>query len=110
MAAQAGYRSVALLGATTPDDAVAARIANHADTHQLDVAIVCDPDPAGRHATSTLAALLDRLGVDPITVTPPAGVDVNAWALTDPTWADQLDTLLRSGANRAVEAGGGVER
>ena len=52
-AAQAGYRSVALLGAHTPDPAVAARLANHATNLGLDVAIVCDPDPAGRHVADT---------------------------------------------------------
>jgi hypothetical protein len=97
VASQAGYRSVALLGAHTPDDAVAARIANHADRHDLTVGIVCDPDPAGRHATATLATLLDRVGVEPRVVVPPDGCDVNAWALTDPQWAAQLDESLAVG-------------
>ncbi len=94
IAAQAGYRTAALLGAQTPDDAVAARLANLADAHQIGIAIVCDPDPAGRHATSVLADLLDRAGVEPITVTPPDGLDLNAWALTDPNWALDLDCHL----------------
>jgi DNA primase len=107
VATQAGYRSVALLGATTPDESVAARIANHADNHHLAVGIVCDPDPAGRHATGTLTALLDRLGVDALTVTPPDACDLNAWALTDPHWAARLDTAL---TDPGVELGWTVER
>jgi DNA primase len=93
-AAQAHYRAVALLGAHTPDDGVAARLANHADTHQLDIAIVCDPDAAGRNAAATLAGLFDRVGVDPVIITPPDGCDVNAWALADPAWHAHLDSHL----------------
>lgn len=97
-AAQAGFRSVALLGARTPDEAVAARLANHAGAHGLDVAIITDPDPAGRYATATLTALLDRIGVEPAVITPPDGCDVNAWALRDPRWAEVVDAHLGAAA------------
>ena len=84
-AAQAGYRSVALLGAHTPDPAVAARLANHAANLGLDLAVVCDPDPAGRHVAERLTDLLAD-HIRPTVITPPADCDVNAWALTDPGW------------------------
>lgn len=98
-AAQAGYRSVSLLGAQTPDLGVAGRIADHADRHHLGVAIVTDPDPAGRHATTTLSGHLDHLGVTPVVIAPPSGYDLNDWALAVPDWHlgldQQLDTVTR---------------
>ena len=94
---QAGYRTVGLLGAQTPDEAVAVRIANHARHHRLDVALVCDPDPAGRYVADVLAPLLVANGLDPMIVTPPAGLDLNDWALTDPGWAAGLERALESG-------------
>ena len=94
IATQARYRAVGLLGAHTPDESVAVRIANHARNHHLDVVVVCDPDPAGRRLADTLAPLLHRHGVDAAVVTPPDGVDLNAWALTEPAWPDRLDRLV----------------
>ncbi|HRE02296.1 MAG TPA: hypothetical protein PLV68_13420, partial [Ilumatobacteraceae bacterium] len=47
-AAQGGFDAVGLLGAQTPDESVAARLANHADNHDTRLVIVCDPDAAGR--------------------------------------------------------------
>ena len=57
-AAQAGYRSVGLLGAQAPDESVAARIASYADRHDLDVVVMCDANDAGRTAGDRLAELL----------------------------------------------------
>lgn len=91
---QAGYRTVALLGAHTPDETVAARLANHADNHDLDIAVVCDPDTAGHHAATTLHRLLHQQGLEPTIITPPPGRDLNAWALHDPAWTTQLDHAL----------------
>jgi DNA primase len=93
-AAQAGYHTVALLGAQTPDASVAARLANHATNLGLDLAIACDPDPAGRHVAATLTDLLDTHRVHPAVITPPDGHDLNAWALSDPAWAETLDGHL----------------
>lgn len=111
IAAQAGYRSVALLGAQTPDLSVATRIANHADRHDATVAIVTDPDPAGRHATTTLSAHLDQLGVNPLVVAPPDGYDLNDWALAEPSWHHTLDRSLDAlSTEMSIDLVTGVER
>lgn len=94
-AARAGYPSVALLGAQTPNEAVAARIANHAAKQGLEVALVCDPDAAGRRVADILVPLLGRLGSEPLVVVPPEGLDLNAWATADPSWADDLAMRCR---------------
>ena len=106
-ATQAGYRTVALLGAHTPDTAVAARLANHATNLDLDLAVVCDPDPAGRHVADRLTELLADHHIHPTVITPPDGCDVNAWALADPGWAQTLDARL--GARSAATVDHGVE-
>lgn len=90
-AAQAGFTAVALLGAHTPDDAVAARIANHAANCELGITLVCDPDEAGRRVADVLVPKLRDRGADPTVITPPSGLDLNAWAHTDPTWPNQID-------------------
>lgn len=95
-ASQAGYRSVALLGAQTPDESVASRLANYAANHDLSIAIAADPDPAGRRLSATLTELLGRQQVDAVSVMPPDGLDLNAWALVDPTWHQSIDQHLRS--------------
>jgi hypothetical protein len=94
VAAQARYRSIALLGAHTPDESVAARLVNHATNLGLDLAIVADADPAGRHVADTLTTLLADDGVEPVVVVPPVGGDLNGWALADPGWTSTLDHVL----------------
>ncbi|MEZ5220279.1 MAG: toprim domain-containing protein [Ilumatobacteraceae bacterium] len=89
-AAQEGFSAIGLLGAHTPDEAVAARIASYAANRDLGVTLVCDPDDAGRRVADVLAPLLARAGVEPDVVTPPDGLDLNAWALSDSSWAEQL--------------------
>ncbi len=96
IAAQAGFTSVALLGAQTPDDRVAMRIAHHADDRGLEVVIVADPDSAGRQLSSVLADHLASHGVDAVSISPPGGLDVNAWALADPDWHHLLDDQFAS--------------
>jgi DNA primase len=85
-AAQQGLHAVAVLGAQTPDARVADAIADHCKQHGLGVVAVIDNDDAGRAWGTRLDALLAgrniRLGV----VEPPGGLDLNAWALTDPAW------------------------
>ena len=99
-AAQAGYRSVGLLGAQAPDESVAARIASYADRHDLDVVVMCDANDAGRAAGDRLSELLLREHVQPTIVEPPtlddgvAPVDLNAWALIDPGWTMDLNRCL----------------
>jgi DNA primase len=53
-AAGAGYRSVAILGAGYPDEAIAAHLARLPGP----LILAFDPDPAGQHGTSRLTALL----------------------------------------------------
>ena len=113
-AAQAGFASVALLGAQTPDENVASRIALHAEHRGLAVTLVCDPDPAGRHVGEVLTPLLANRGVEPTVVVAPGGFDLNDWALNDPTWIDQIasPSVVRGGVepvSRTVHAGVGVE-
>jgi hypothetical protein len=38
--------------------------------------------------------LLAAHGVEPVVVTPPDGLDLNAWALADPTWVRVLANEL----------------
>ena len=66
-----------------------------------------DPDPAGRHVAERLTDLLADHDIHPTVITPPAGCDVNAWALTDPGWAHTLDDHL--GARPAVSVDHGLE-
>jgi hypothetical protein len=94
IAAQAGFRSVGLLGAHTPDEAVAARLANYAANLGTDIALVCDPDPAGRRVAETLVPLLEPHEIRPITVDLPDGLDLNAWALADADWSHDLYAQL----------------
>ena len=101
-ATQAGFHAVALLGAQAPDEAVAARIANHARTRGLDVVLACDPDEAGQRAAQLLERLLNREGLQADRLLPPADLDLNAWALTDPDWADNL---RGASARPRIEAG-----
>lgn len=93
-ASQAGYRSVALLGAQTPDASVASRLANYAANRDLDIAIAADPDAAGRRLTATITELLGRQHIDALSITPPAGLDLNAWALADSNWHHSIDEYL----------------
>ncbi len=113
-AAQAGFASVALLGAQTPDENVASRIALHAEQRGVSVTLVCDPDPAGRHVAETLAPLLAARGVQPTVIVAPGGFDLNDWALHDPTWIDQIASRFVAiggvdPGSRNVDAGVGVE-
>ena len=101
-ATQAGFHTVALLGAQAPDEAVVARIGNHARSRGLDVVLACDPDDAGQRAAHVLGRLLDHEGIATTRLVPPDGLDLNAWALTDPGWAD---TLRAAHAQPTVEAG-----
>jgi DNA primase len=95
-AAQAGFPAIALLGAHTPDESVAARIAAHAANREVGVTLMCDPDPAGRRVAEVLVPLLTSAGIEPAVVTPPGGLDLNAWAMRDAGWADRLAPRLHS--------------
>ncbi|MGE0308498.1 MAG: toprim domain-containing protein [Acidimicrobiia bacterium] len=107
-AAQAGFPAVGLLGAQTPDESVASRLANHAENTATRLVLVCDPDPAGRRVAETLVPLLDGCGHSATVVTPPDGLDLNDWALRSATWPDHIlapqpDTAERSTPGRALQ-------
>jgi DNA primase len=109
VAAQAGYRSVGLLGAHTPDEGVAAQLAAHASRSGEGLALVCDPDPAGRRVADTLVPLLSAHAIEPVVVTPPGGLDLNAWALADPTWASVLAGQLGVEPARPADLAVGID-
>jgi hypothetical protein len=90
-AAQAGYRSVGILGAQAPDHTVATRIATHANQHHQRIVAVIDADPAGRDWGNHLTQLLDEAGQQLTVVEPPDGLDLNAWAQIDDTWTSTRD-------------------
>lgn len=105
-AAQSGFTSVGLLGAHTPDEAVAMRIATHARNCGLDVTLVCDPDTAGHRMAEVLEPLLRAAGIAPQVVTPPGGADLNDWATRNPAWPEALSaarTVQPVFASRGVE-------
>ena len=93
-ASQAGFRTVALLGAQTPDPTVATRIATYATHSGLDIALVVDPDPAGLHVASVLSGLLEGHGFDLTVINPPDGMDLNDWANSQPDWAADVARRL----------------
>jgi DNA primase len=105
-AAQAGFDAVGLLGAQTPDESVAARLANHAGNRNTHLVLVCDPDAAGRRVADALVPLLDDLGHRPQVVTPPGGCDLNDWANSQPDWADTITLIEHGVAQRPLQ---GVE-
>ena len=86
-AAQAGFRAAAVLGSQVPDHSVAARLAGHADRHHLAIVAVIDNDPAGRAWGQRLGDLLAGHAHALRVIEPPDdGLDLNAWALSDPRW------------------------
>ena len=101
-AAQAGFHAVGLLGAQTPDDTVAARLANNADNTATRLVLVCDPDPAGRRVAETLVPLLEECGHHAAVLTPPDGLDLNDWAARCPGWPDLVTAHELSYAERAA--------
>jgi hypothetical protein len=93
-----------LLGAHTPDEAVAARLANHATNLDVELVLVCDPDIAGRRVADALAPLLEQQGHVPTVVIPPNGCDLNDWAQTDVRWAEQLHSQAPTDPDLAIDA------
>lgn len=89
-AAQAGYRSAAILGSQAPDHRVAAQLAASADHHGERVVAIVDADPAGRAAGQHLTDLLAEHGHTLEVIEPPEGLDLNAWAQADHRWAAAL--------------------
>ncbi|MBI5089641.1 MAG: toprim domain-containing protein [Actinobacteria bacterium] len=103
IAAQAGFHAVGLLGAQTPDEAVAARLANRAEHLDGRIVLVCDPDPAGRRVAEALSPLLVAQGHVPTVITPPDGCDLNDWAKADIGWAGRLISQLSVSSDVALQ-------
>lgn len=89
-AAQAGFRSVGILGSQAPDQRVAARLAAHADRNGDRLVAVIDADPAGRTAGDRLRSLATEHGQSLTIVEPPDGLDLNTWASQDQDWTRVL--------------------
>jgi hypothetical protein len=101
-AAQAGYTAVGVLGSQAPDHSAAARLATHAEHHNLDIVAVIDNDPAGRNWGQRLGDLLADHHHNLTVIEPPGeGLDLNAWARRDPGWTNQLDRALPPPIERA---------
>ena len=92
IAAQAGYRSVGLLGTNALDPTVATRIANIATRDNLDITIITDNDDngVGKHLGQQLAERLGDEGLAVTTLEPPEGHDLSTWARATRAWARQL--------------------
>lgn len=85
-AAHAGYRAIAVLGAWTINGDVADSVAaHHRDTSGHTIVVAFDDDDAGRtNADKLLGLLATRLqDATLIDLTPPGGLDLNAWRQVD---------------------------
>ncbi|MBP6488449.1 MAG: hypothetical protein KAY11_14865 [Ilumatobacteraceae bacterium] len=92
IAAQAGYRSVGLLGTNALDPTVATRIANIATRDNLDITIITDNDDngVGKHLGQQLADRLGEFGLVATILEPPSGCDLTSWAKGGGTWVDRI--------------------
>jgi DNA primase len=92
IAAQAGYRSVGLLGTNALDPTVAARIANVATRDNLDITIITDNDDngVGKHLGQQLSFGLRVQGCIAGVLEPPDGHDLSTWASHEGRWSDRL--------------------
>lgn len=101
-AAQAGFHSVAILGAQAPDASVAARLATKATRDSLELVVVVDHDDAGRRWGQRLGELLADHDLAPHVVQPAVeGHDLNDWARLNPGWAEQIISISAIGAEHA---------
>lgn len=90
-AAQAGFRSAAVLGSQAPDQSVATRLGVLAERQGLTLVAVVDNDPAGIAWGERLGELLADAGQALQVIEPPTeGLDLNTWAATDDTWHRHL--------------------
>ncbi|MFZ6003051.1 MAG: toprim domain-containing protein [Actinomycetota bacterium] len=95
-AAQAGFRSVAVLGSQMPDHTIAARLATFVAQHDLALTAVIDGDAAGRSWGQRLEGLTDSTGHRLNVIEPPGeGLDLNSWARCSSDW--QLEIISPTG-------------
>lgn len=86
-AAQAGFRSAAVLGSQAPDHSVATRLSAFAEREDLSLMAVVDNDPAGLTWGERLAGLLSDAGHGLRVIMPPTpDTDLNSWASQDREW------------------------
>ena len=94
IAAQAGFRSVGVLGAAYPDERIADRLVRvrevDAEIASATIVICFDADQPGRHGADRLINLLVDREVSAVSVTPPEGCDLTTWAATTPDWSRHL--------------------
>ncbi len=96
VAAQAGHRAAAVLGAGVPDERAAAALVERFPTEHLVVAF--DADGPGQAGAERLGELLGELGAGSRVTrleVPAAAGDLNGWQqLAGPDFGDQLDRAL----------------
>jgi len=93
IAAQAGMRSVGLLGSAAPSQHVADQLAKAVscdDDHSRSVVVCFDADQSGRVGAARLAELLQERGIRTANVEPPEGMDITDWSSVSTHWTDQL--------------------
>lgn len=90
IAAQAGFRSVGILGSQAPDDKIVKALAQYADRSGEQLVAVLDADQGGRTGNDRLTDMLAEHGHELTVVEPPDGLDLNDWALTDDNWVRDL--------------------
>lgn len=102
IAAQAGYRTVGVLGSTYPDHRVARQIAAGIEEIGARRVVVCfDADEAGRTGSARLVELLASSGAEGVTeLVPPDGLDLSDWARS----GTEMSEALRSAATVDVAA------
>lgn len=103
-AAQAGFRSVGVLGSTYPDVRMAEQISNIA-TNRAERVIVCfDADDAGRTGSKRLAGLLHAHGTDVVELSPPEGLDLSEWSMNGREMLEALRSMVPPDREAAIAA------
>ena len=92
IAAQAGFDAAGMLGNTTPDRFMAAKLDTAAAGRPIAFAI--DHDIAGGEGATVLMDHLQVRGLEPVVIDLPDGFDLNDWALADPGFAEHLEREL----------------
>lgn len=90
VAAQAGFRSVGILGNQAPDERIATALATHAERSGDRLVAVLDADDGGEVGVDRLTELLAKVDCGLTVVDPPEGLDLNDWALVDASWAQSV--------------------
>lgn len=90
-AADAGFRSAAILGSQAPDHSLANRLAGFAQRHEVELVAVVDNDPAGLTWGDRLRDRLADADLELQVVEPPEpGMDLNAWSGVSAAWHNHI--------------------